>query len=331
MILFVGIQILLDEKNACRNKYCSTFHYMKKRISILSSKHIDKKMWDACVAQHDNGLVYSTTTYLDAMAQNWHGLVVDEYTVVMALPWKRKFRIRYGYTPAFIQQLGLVGDVAGADLPKILKLIYKFYAFADFNFNFSNHGIQQILPVIPRTNFLIDLSVGYDQVKSHYKSNLKENIRKAGGEAFAYAAGLIDEGIAMYHDHYKARMKHVREKDYLHFKQLCRLLEANGQCFARTARNQHNEILAFAVFLRDGKRIYNIMNTTTVEGRTKEANHFLLNRVLHEFAGEELLFDFEGSELSGVREFYENFGPVNQPYFHYHYNGYTWPLHLLRK
>lgn len=304
---------------------------MKKRIKILSSKRIDAGKWDQCVAAHDNGLIYSTTSYLNAMSQNWHGLVVDDYAVVMALPWKRKFRIRYGYTPPFIQQLGMVGDVSGNDLPKILKLIYKFYAFADFNFNFNDHGIQQILPVIPRTNFLIDLSLGYDKIKSHYKSNLKENIRKAGGEAFAYAAGDIEEGIAIYHHHYKDRLKKVREKDYAHFKQLCHLLETKGQCFARTARDQHNKILAFAVFLRDERRIYNIMNTTPAEGRDKEANHFLLNRVLHEFAGENLLFDFEGSELSGVREFYENFGPVNQPYFHYHYNGYTWPLHLLRK
>ena len=298
---------------------------MKKRIKILSSKHIDPSRWDDCVRRHGNGLIYSSTTYLNAMAQNWHGLVVDDYAVVMALPWKRKFRIRYGYSPAFIQQLGLVGEVADADLPKILKLIYKFYAFADLNFNFADEGIHKILPVIPRTNFLIDLSVGYEKIKSNYKSNLKDNIRKAGVETFAYAAGNIEDGISMYQDHYKIRLKKTREKDYTHFRNLCKTLETAGRCFARTARNQHNEILAFAVFLKDEKRIYNIMNTTTAEGRDKEANHFLLNRVLHEFAGQALLFDFEGSELSGVREFYENFGPVNQPYFHYHYNGYSWP------
>jgi hypothetical protein len=253
MILFVGIQILLDEKNACRNKYCSTFHYMKKRISILSSKHIDKKMWDACVAQHDNGLVYSTTTYLDAMAQNWHGLVVDEYTVVMALPWKRKFRIRYGYTPAFIQQLGLVGDVAGADLPKILKLIYKFYAFADFNFNFSNHGIQQILPVIPRTNFLIDLSVGYDQVKSHYKSNLKENIRKAGGEAFAYAAGVDRRRHRNVPRSLQGEDETCARKRLSPFQTTLQIARSERPMFRAYCKEPAQRDISLCCFLRDGK------------------------------------------------------------------------------
>lgn len=306
------------------------FTGMKERIKILSSKKIDADKWDRCVSMHPNGLIYSSTAYLNAMAQNWHGLVVGDYTAVMALPWKRKFRIRYGYTPAFVQQLGLVGEVADNELPRILKLMYRFYAFADLTFNFDNHGIQRALPVIPRTNYLLDLSAGYDQLRAHFKSGLKDNIRKAS-DAFAYVAGDVDTGVDLFHKHYKDRLKKIREKDFNHFKQLCRTLAKDNKCFVRTARSQHNEVLACGVFLRDDKRIYNLMNTTTAEGRNQEANHFLLNRVLQEFADETLLFDFEGSELPGVREFYEQFGPVNEPYFHYHYNGYTWPLHFLKK
>ncbi len=304
---------------------------MKRRIKILAAKHIDKHKWDHCVAENTNGLLYSSTAYLDAMAKNWHGVVVDDYAAVMALPWKRKLGIRYGYTPAFIQQLGLIGYIPKDDLSRILKLIYRFVALADIHFNFENTDIQQLLPVIPRNNFVIDLSEGYTLIKSRYKSNLTENIRKASNESLVYTTGEISEGISMYHSQYQSRLKHTHEKDYSHFSALCELLHKKGQCFVRTARNTQNEILAIAVFLKDKRRIYNIMNTTTQEGRHKEANHFLLNQVIHEFAGQELLFDFEGSELPGVREFYEGFGGKSQPYFHYHYNGYSWPARLLKR
>lgn len=305
---------------------------MKHRIKILASKQVDTRKWDHCVASNANGLIYSSTEYLNAMAKNWHGVVIDDYAAVMALPWKRKFRIRYGYTPPFIQQLGLVGKASNEEFTRILQLFYKFFPLADVNFNFLNTNIQQLLPVIPRNNFVIDLSMGYDLIKSHYKHSLKENIRKAAHESFIYAEEKVQEGIHMYHSHYNERMKkHIKEKDYKHFSQLCESLHKNKECFARTAKNEQNEILAMAVFLKDTKRIYNIMNTTTHKGRDKEANHFLLNQVLHEFAGQPLLFDFEGSELPGVREFYEHFGPMNQPYFHYHYNGYSWPVKLLKK
>jgi hypothetical protein len=304
---------------------------MKRRIKILAAKHIDKSKWDRCVAENTNGLIYSSTTYLTAMTRNWHGLVVDDYAAVMALPWKKKLNIRYAYIPPFMQQLGLVGEASTEALSRMLKLIYRFVALADIHFNFSNTGIQQLLPVISRNNFVIDLSIGYEPIRSHYKSNLKENIKKAENAFFTYGTGDIQEGISMYHSHYGERMKkHTREKDYTHFSQLCKSLHDSGQCFARMVSNAENEILAIAVFLKDTKRIYNIMNTTTQEGRNKEANHFLLDQVIQEFAGQHLLFDFEGSELPGVREFYENFGALSQPYFHYHYNGYTWPLKLLK-
>lgn len=303
---------------------------MKRRIKILAAKHIDKNKWDHCVAENSNGLIYSSTAYLDAMAKNWHGVVVDDYAAAMALPWKRKLGIRYGYTPAFMQQLGLIGHIPKEDLSRILKLIYRFVALSDIHFNFENTDIQQLLPVIPRNNFVIDLSEGYTLIKSRYKSNLSENIRKASSESLVYSTAEITEGISLYHSQYQSRLKHTHEKDYSHFSALCELLYKKEQCFVRTARNAQNEILAIAVFLKDRKRIYNIMNTTTQEGRQKEANHFLLNQVIHEFAGQDLLFDFEGSELPGVREFYEGFGGKSQPYFHYHYNGYSWPARLLK-
>ncbi len=304
---------------------------MKRRIKILAAKHIDKIKWDHCVAANTNGLIYSSTTYLDAMAKNWQGVVVDDYAAVMALPWKRKLGIRYGYTPAFIQQLGLIGQIPKDDLSRILKLIYRFVALADIHFNFGNTDVQQLLPVIPRNNFIIDLSEGYTLIKSRYKSNLIENIRKASHESLVYSTAEISEGISLYHAQYQSRLKHTHEKDYSHFSMICELLHKKDQCFVRTAKTQQNGILAIAVFLKDSKRIYNIMNTTTPEGRQKEANHFLLNQVIHEFAGQDLLFDFEGSELPGVREFYEGFGVKNQPYFHYHYNGYSWPARLLKR
>ena len=93
---------------------------MKSRIHILAAKHIDKSKWNHCVNKHTNGLIYSSTDYLDAMSKNWHGLVVDDYAVVMALPGKKECGSRYGYTPACVQQLGLIGDTANIDLARVV-------------------------------------------------------------------------------------------------------------------------------------------------------------------------------------------------------------------
>lgn len=304
---------------------------MKQVITILPSNKIDKDKWNRCVAENTNGLMYSSTAYLNAMAENWHGLVIDDYAAVMAIPWKKKYGIRYAYTPPFIQQLGLIGDAASYDWRQILNAIENFILFADLHFNFSNASVQSAVELISKTNLILDLSVGYLAIESGYKTDLKENINKATAENILYSNEDCQLGIDRYQIYCRSRMPHIREEDYDNFSRLAKKLQKTNECFARSVRTGSGDTLAIGVFLCDNKRIYNLMNTTSKKGRDKEANHYLLNSVIREFSGKRLLFDFEGSELPGVRSFYEKFGAIEQPYFYYHYNKLPWPLRLLKR
>jgi hypothetical protein len=301
------------------------------KINILVSQAIDKDKWNRCVCENENGLIYSSTHYLDAICDNWHGLVVNDYTAVMALPWRKKFGIRYGYIPPFIQQLGLIGDISNIESIELIKSIQQFISFADIHFNFSNSSLVKTISVSARTNLLIDLSQPYDNIRAGFKNDTKENIRKAEMQKFLYSSETdIDKAISLYQLHYGERMKHILQADYYNFLQLSRYFEINSQCFTRQVTDEKGALLAIALFLKDEKRIYNLMNTTLPEGRNSEANYFLLDRVIAEFSGQSLLFDMEGSDLPGVRTFYEKFGAVSQPYFYYHYNRLPWPLRLLK-
>ncbi|MDE3144726.1 MAG: hypothetical protein KGL19_11265, partial [Bacteroidota bacterium] len=95
-------------------------------------------------------------------------------------------------------------------------------------------------------------------------------------------------------------------------------------------KNKSGEILSAAILFSDNRRICNIINATTDEGKKMNANHFLIDNIIQEFAGKNLLFDFEGSNIAGVQNFYEMFGSLNQPYFHWHYNNLPWPLRLFK-
>ena len=101
------------------------------------------------------------------------------------------------------------------------------------------------------------------------------------------------------------------------------------QC--RDAVNKKGEILSTALLLFDGKRFYNMMNTTTDKGRKMSSNHYLMNSIIQEFAGQPYIFDFEGSDLPGVKAFYENFGAANEQYFHIKYNNLPWTVKLIKR
>jgi hypothetical protein len=76
--------------------------------------------------------------------------------------------------------------------------------------------------------------------------------------------------------------------------------------------------------------MYLMISATGPEGRDKGANHFLIDRLINEFAASDLYLDFEGSDLPGVAHFYQNFGGIDQPYFYYYYNKLPWPLRLFK-
>lgn len=301
---------------------------MTNTLTILPSKKIDSKKWDQCIVNNTNGLIYSTSLYLNTMAKNWHGLVIDDYQAIIPLPWKKKLGIRYGYTPPFIQQLGLIGKMNDTLWPIVLEAIHSFYSYGDIHFNFSNDWIQRNVSANERTNLLIDLSKGYPTIQSFYNNDLIENVKKASH--LSYQVGSLKESIALYQAQYSNRFPQTQKRDYVNFMKLCLLLVQKKQCFIRSVHDDKNAVLATAVLLKDNKRIYNVMNTTTLEGRNKEANHYLLDQIIKEFSGQLLFFDFEGSSLPGVKAFYEKFGAVNEPYYHYHFNHLPWPIQLLK-
>ncbi|MES2005200.1 MAG: hypothetical protein V4450_11830 [Bacteroidota bacterium] len=304
---------------------------MKPLFRIIPSHEIDTARWDQCVTTHQNGLIYSTTQYLGTLCDNWHGLVKDDYTAVMALPWRTKYGVRYLYTPAFIQQLGLVGEIAENDLPEALDLIPRFVRYGDIHLNFLNEFVQNNAIVTTRTNLVIDLNRTVDNIRSAYKNDLTENIRKAATHDLVYENAEMREAITQFKKQYGARIHRVTDEDFRRLEQLCVLLFASGNCFVRSVTDNTGSLLAIALFLKDQKRIYNILNTTLAAGRDKEANHFLLDSLINEFAGSPLILDMEGSDLSGVRKFYSSFGATNQPYFHYHYNALPSFLRFVKK
>lgn len=289
-------------------------------ISIIPAASIDISKWNNCINGSNNSLIYSQYDYLQHMADHWHGLILDDYKAVMPLTWRSKWGLKYYYQPAFTQQLGIFGNYSVEELAFIIKAIKGFCNYGDVFFNFNNQQFAQQLGGVEMTNLVIDLSIGYHQISSRYNKDLQNNLRRALKLNLIYQPGIVANAIVLYQQWYGNRFTHVTEKDYHQFKLLCQKIEQHQQVFARDIIDDSGNLLAIGLFLKDDKRIYNIMNSTTDEGRKKEANTYLIDHVIQEFAGEDVLFDFEGSDLPGVKQFYQKFGAIAQPYFHWHYN-----------
>lgn len=303
---------------------------MEHQITILPANKIDAIKWDSCVAKNETGLIYATTVYLNHMAKNWSGLVIDDYDGVMPLTWKKKFGIPYLYTPPFSQQLGLIGNqnIATTQLEKVIQQLFKY---GSYHFNFGNTSIAQQLTAKQKSNYVIDLKRNYEVIKSSYKKGFKANLSIANKEVFIYtASNNFKDAIDLYRAYNYKNLKHVNDSDYEQLLSLCTVLAANNQLVVRNVTDTKNELQSIVILMKDTKRLYNIINYTSEKGRGNKANALLYDNLFKEFTETPILFDFEGSDLTGVKAFYESFGSINQPYYQWHFNKLPWPLNWLK-
>lgn len=301
---------------------------------LFRNKDIDKVQWNNCIARSVNGLIYAQTFYLDHMCPGWHGLVGGAYDWVMPITHNTKYGIRYLYQPAFTQQLG-VFYIENVHPPyeEIINWLQRHYPYAQVQWNSANPiPATSTTQVSVGTNFIIDLSAGHEAISNNYHQDLKNNIKKARKQNVTYCASNdFAACINWYKNYYGNRMPHIREIHYHRFQLLANEALNQQKLLCRLALLPDGEIAAAALLVFDGRRMYNLMNTTHTAGRKAGANHFLIDEVLKEFAGSDIIFDFEGSDLPGVKDFYQNFGAINQPYYHIRYNLLPWPIRLLKQ
>lgn len=297
------------------------------QIEIVPSYNIDKQKWDDCVKSSSNPLIYATSVYLDHMADNWDGFIVDDYSLVMPVPWRKKYRIKYCYHVPFVQQLGVFGkNMKQDEVDAFVSKLQQTFKYGDYAFNYLN----QIKDTQQSNNYILLLSSKYEILKHFYLSHIEKNLHKAKNFSLQYAHAEIDEAIEMFKKLYAVRIKHITQNDYNNFSALCKLKQKENNIVVRKIINT-NEILASVLLIKDERRYYNLIMSVTPMARQQSAGAYLYNELIKEFSHNGMMIDFEGSDIAGIEFFYKGFGAVNQPYYKMHLNNLDFPLRLFKR
>jgi len=304
---------------------------MNSHAHIIPSKNIDRLKWDDCIRTSSFPCIYAYAFYLDCMTDNWNGIVLGDYEAVMPVPWRKKYGIRYTYDVPFIQQLGWFGKNEKDYAEIFPAALFSFTKYGSYSFNEHNNvGISQ---AGKHNNFIINLSASYRSVSKKYTGDVINNLKKSTRFNLSYQPCNYQNTIDLYVKEYTNRFKNTSDKDYNNFVKLCKTLQQQQQVLARQVVDENTGIvLSAALLLKDEQRLYNMMNTTVEMGRTQSANYFLLDNIFKEFAGGGLVFDFEGSDITGIKLFYQKWGAINQPYKRLEkFNRLPFPLNMLER
>jgi len=296
-------------------------------IKYLQNSEIDRKKWDRCIATSLQQLPYAYSWYLDAAAENWDAIVINNYEAVFPLPWKKKWGVRYVYPPFFIQQLGLFSRTPQDSfvIDTVLKEAAKHFKFIELYLNFADAPSAAFAV---RQNFELNLNSFSLQ---NYSENARRNIKKAEALSLQVKkASSATNIIAMFRKGRGAQVKTLDNQDY---KRLERILHA---CEQRSAV-QHYEVYSLeghlcagACLLKTAGRVNFIFSGNTDEGKKSGAMHFLIEYMIKEQAGNEIVFDFEGSNDENLARFYQSFAAENKPYSFVKLNNLPFPYNLFK-
>jgi hypothetical protein len=250
-------------------------------------------------------LPYAYAWFLDAVSPQWEALITDNYEFVMPLPVKRKFGIKYVILPRWTQQLGVFSAQ-----PVSHEIIHRFlakipYLSYDFNLNFANvYGSK--LP-----NSIISLQQPYETIYKQFTQNTRRNIAKAEKAKLNIQTIDNQDLIDFWRSQNRDKAQELSDK----LPNLCKAaVEQNtGHCYG--VYTIDNELIATLMTLEAPQRIIYLVPTSNRQGKDLCAMFFLVNELLKTHAGENRVFDCEGSRIPGVARFYAGFGAQPQPYF----------------
>lgn len=264
--------------------------------------------WDVALSRAKDGTIIAAWPYfigaklgmkvsLSPVLASYLGVWIDypEET------WKEETRQSY--------QNGIVKDLVG-QMPE-------FHLFKqNFSPSFDNWkelywaGYNQTT----HYTYILDNIKDHDKVFAGFKSNLRTSIKKVGHTFSIGDTSNLADFYAINKKSWSTQKESIPYSlEYL--QKLDDALVNYGHRYIRLIKDADDNIVAGTYVVRDNYTAYNLMLGTDPAHRNSRAAEILLWDVIQEMSQYVNRFDFEGSMIEGVSQFFKAFGGRQQPYY----------------
>ncbi|HTM92387.1 MAG TPA: hypothetical protein VL095_08215, partial [Flavisolibacter sp.] len=179
-----------------------------------------------------------------------------------------------------------------------------------------------------RVNYVLPLNQPYEKLYADYRGNIRRNIKKS----IQYGCTIrTDIDVSHITELAKLQPNGAPENELKKFEQLYSLLKERSTAKAYGVFSNKNELLASCVFTFSHKRAYYILVGNHPNGRTLGASHALIDAFIKDHAEQNLLLDFEGSDVRNLAFFYSSFGASEEKYPAIKLNKLPWYVRWMKK
>lgn len=287
------------------------------QIKQLKYHQIDFVKYDNCIKNAYNHHIYAYSWYLDIVTkQKWELLVLNNYEAVMPLPFarlKRALFIKKITQPLFCQQLGVFSlSELNQDTFNLFIKNYKKLLIFKYQFNhFNNTFLKELSPIINKVNYELNLNKPYSEIRLKFNKNLNRNLKKASKNKLKITQDIEISQFLDFKDQHKTHK--ISKGNYSLMKRLLtQIIQLKAGNFYGVLFN--NKIIAIGFFVFSNNRIIHLFSASSKQGKIVAGIPFLFDYLIQKHANTNLIFDFEGSMITGVAQFFKSFGAMNNSY-----------------
>ncbi|MEO9571328.1 MAG: GNAT family N-acetyltransferase [Polaribacter sp.] len=300
-------------------------------IKYIKRKDLNTIKYDACIEQSIQSRIYAFSWYLDIVAENWDVLVLGDYDAVMPIPLRKKYGIKYIYTPFWLIQLGIFTREDENENEFLIKL-FETFRFVETRTNTRNSFSMFHLYQKKRHLQFLDLKEPYEILLSKFRRDRKKDLLKAKkNKLFVKIEYSPKNLIDLHSSNVGKRVKEFKEKDYATLTSLMKTCIKRKKGEILSVYNEEGMLVASGFFLMDKKRIVKLVSSTDFNNRKNGANTFLIERAICRYYKGYEFFDFGGSSIESIKKFNLSFGSSIENYIELKYNNLPKLLKFFKK
>lgn len=283
-------------------------------MKIIQREHIDIQKWNALVSSSPNNSVFSLSTYLDAVAENWCVLTDDQYSKGIALPYTVRLGIKVVYTPIFVRYLEWFGEEI-ENLETIKAIIQNEFQHGQLSSTvcFENKKSDE---------FIFQISDNQDeQVINSQAKRMLSKFEKAGFTIHLEADE--EEILKIIKAELPQKVSSLNDKSLTSLDALVKSLKKN-QLLKVIAVKKENTVLGGLFLVEFNQSLLYLKGAFTAESKKEGAMYGVMQFAIELAKKHNKRFDFGGSRVDGVRRFNVNLGGKDVTY-----HSFLWDNSLL--
>ncbi|WP_439183004.1 hypothetical protein [Carboxylicivirga taeanensis] len=303
-------------------------------IQLHNRGEVHETRWNFCVENAFNSSPFGYCESLDLLCDDWIGLVVGNYEVVMPIPLNKRLGYSLIQMPIDVQQLGIYGSPAKIALvtSAIFRLL-KIFKFISFNSSLEPIIQLEGVKVEQRTTYQLSLNQDYNSIYAAYSRRVKRNLKFFSSKNLqvgfdSNVGNLLDLRVKMAAD--VAELKLSQER-LINYQQLISHWLSKGLAQLVTAFGSNHEPMSSGLFIKTQQGYIFFLLASSAEGRSHRAAFAVVDYFIKNNCYQKRVFDFWGSDISSIAQFNSGFGARPLSYHHYQKNDLPWVISFMKR